>query len=234
MIVADNPAAQFPLLEQLGSDSFHSDPSDAFQSIHSDPGPGLYRHPLGEGLVLARYASLVEAMKHPLMQAQNRSDRVSGPSRGGAMASMFNAHPVFMNEPQHRPVRMAATTAIGTGRADWMREQITEIATELLEVMWQRGGGDLIGDLAFALSSRFYARLLALGEEDAGPLRRYALALARPLEFAPMEDALADADAAAGEVMAMAREARKRSGTAGETYALVQTALDEVTERGLH
>lgn len=201
-----------PVTPLFGSDDFHRRPYAAYEQFHRDGAPRLYRHPYGPELVLVGYDDLQTVLKHPSMQAQNRGDRSSGPSPSGDLARLFDAHPVFMNEPRHRPVRLAATSAIGVGRSDWLSAQIDDIVEDLTADLKSQGGGDLVPDFAFALSSRVWCRITGISESEAAVVQDCARKIAIALEFQPAADDLALADGAAATLISLMHEQQKGPG----------------------
>jgi pimeloyl-[acyl-carrier protein] synthase len=214
-------------LNALGTTAFHNDPAPFFAQMHSPGAPSLYKHPSGDGLVLTAYRELQNTLKHPLMQAQNRTARASGPNSGGAMARMFDSHPVFMNEPRHRPVRLAATAAIGLERKDWMHEHIQRISSDLIANLKKQGGGDLVSEFAFALSSRMWCRILGLPESEAHHLLNVARKLALPLQFAASEHDLQLANEGAAALIELLAASARKDEPHNQTLSLVRRSLEE-------
>ena len=118
--------AAFPVLEALRDPRFAADPGPAFAAAHAEGGLGVFRHPYGGGLVVTGYDALARLSRHPDAQAQDRAARVSGPSQAGALARLFDNHPVFMNEPAHKPAHQAAYRAVGWRGPD----QIADLAED--------------------------------------------------------------------------------------------------------
>ncbi|MEO1081714.1 MAG: cytochrome P450 [Pseudomonadota bacterium] len=221
---------ELTVIPHLGSAEFHREPGPALGELHSAGCPRLYRHPYGPELVLVGYDDLQSVLKHPNMQAQNREDRSSGPAVAGKLAALFNAHPVFMDEPRHRPVRMAATAAVGLARSDWFAIQIDEVATELAAELRQAGGGDLVRDFAFALSSRIWCRIVGVPETHAPTVRDCAQRIAIALEFLPDPDDLALADKAASTIVELLLEERRGNGSTSTSEELVREQLTKAPD----
>lgn len=214
-------------LDALGSEAFQNDPGPFIAKLHAPGAPVLYQHPSGDGVVLTAYQELQNVLKHPSMQAQNRNTRATGPDAKGSLSRMFDAHPVFMNEPRHGPVRLAATAAIGLSRADWMRRQIEEIASEVIANLKKQGGGDLVGEFAFAISSRMWGRILGLPDSATKTLLGVARNLALPMKFAPTAQDLRLANEAAVALKELLADTKSMTASGNLTMSLVQGSLQE-------
>jgi len=124
-------------------------------------------------------------MRHPDFQAQDRSLRKTGPSADGALSRLFDNHPVFMNEPVHRPTHQAAFRALAIHSPDALLSHCTQFAHEILDTLIEKQEVDLTNDYAFALSSRTWAWMLGAPLQDAGQLLAWANAIGALLAFSP-------------------------------------------------
>jgi len=185
MLGLDPP--DLPIFDAFANPSLMHDPAPIFAAAHRCPGPGIFRNPNGEGLIATGYDTLSKLMRNPALQAQNRNARKSGPAIGGALAGLFDNHPVFMNEPMHKPVRQAAFRAVGRSGAEKIRSRIRTLAQECLEPILDRRHGDLAADYAFKISSRFWTDYLGLERCNADYLLQWTNSIGALMAFQPTE-----------------------------------------------
>ena len=177
-----------------------SDPTPIFNEMHQLAGPGVFRDPDEGGLVVTRYRTLKWISGHAAFQAQDRTSRVSGPSKSGSLKSLFDNHPVFMNEPVHMPVHRAAYRAIAWPGIPTIESHIRSLATEILDSLLEKKEVDLVADYSFAISSRYWANILELPHSVAVSLRDWAQDISVVLAFGSTDDHRERADAAARDI----------------------------------
>ena len=172
-----------PLLAELGEAEFGDDPTAAYRVAHAQPGPGIFRMPNSDGIVVTAHGTLAALMAHPDLGAQNRSVRRSGAGPSGALARLDDNSPFFMDEPVHTPMAAAVYQPMSPARQDVLAESITEIANTAMDTLLKRGAGDLVADFAMVIAALFWTRFLGLSTEHMPMLRDCSATVVPMLQF---------------------------------------------------
>ena len=175
--------------------------NQAFKEAFAHSKLGLFRHPFGDGIVVIRYALLEKLSRHPLMQSQNRSTRGAGPDKEGALAKLFEHHPVFHDEPGHRTTRQAAFQAVGWRGTDEIEATAEHIARGLVGGFSSGECIDLVEDYAYPLFAQLWVTMLGLPKSGAVDLRGWAEEIQKPLRFQPTEKMLVEANQGAQNIL---------------------------------
>ncbi len=180
---AVNPSEHLPVFHELGLNGFGVDPSVAYRAAHAHPGPGIFRMPDGDGLVVTGYEALVNLMRQSALGAQNRSARRSGAGAHGPLARLDDNSPFFMDEPVHAPMAAAVYQPMSPARKDYLAETISEIAYSAMEDLLRQEGGDLVHDYAMVIAATFWTRFLGLPDEYTATLRDCSASVVPMLQF---------------------------------------------------
>ena len=206
-----------PVLEGLDSHEFMADPSARFAEIHAADGPGAWQNAIESGLVLTGFDMLKTVAKHPVFQAQNRSGRLLGPGEGGSLQSLFDHHPVFMNEPEHMPVHRIAYQAVASTGAKSLTEKAHECCEALLDDLLVRDSFDLVADYCLPVAASIWSGLLGVPHKDSMALANQARSIGRMLAFnvtdADREQASQDAQQIWDRVLNASPEGAARTST---------------------
>ncbi|MGQ0715845.1 MAG: cytochrome P450 [Pseudonocardiales bacterium] len=168
----------------------------------ADPYP-LYRELLAAGSVHrggpdgAWYAFGYEACRRVLADRGCGCRTPAGhqpPTAGRLQASM-----VMHDPPEHARLRRAISWAFTPAEIQPLRNRIVTLTDRALDAMADKGGGDVIAELAYPLPAAVIGELLGLSPEDAEQFQALAaLSVAAPRtgdEASLVEQAARDADA---------------------------------------
>ncbi|HJZ30061.1 MAG TPA: cytochrome P450 [Hyphomicrobiaceae bacterium] len=141
----------------------------------------VHRLPDG-GYFLSRYADCVAVYKNVALYSSDKQ-REFRPKYGDSL--LYEHHTtslVFNDPPLHTRVRRIIAGAFTPRAIAAMEAPIIALVDRLLDGLAQRGGGDLIGDLAAAVPVEVIGNLLAVPRQERGPLRDWSLAILGALE----------------------------------------------------
>ena len=222
---------ELPILSELAGDEFGDDPAVAYHAAHSQSGPGIFRMPNDDGVVVTAYDTLSALMVHPDLGAQNRRVRRSGAGEWGALASLDSNSPFFMDDPLHTPMAAAVYRPMSPARQNILVKTITEIAHEAMDRLLERRAGDLVGDYARVIAEVFWVRFLGLPMEQTPVLRECSAAVVPMLQF---QCTSAQIDAANESAMTLMRCLNQHyqtiKGCPGETFLHLLTSAVEICE----
>ena len=114
-----------------------------------------------------------------------------------AIAGRLQASMVMHDPPEHARLRRAISWAFTPAEVQPLRDRIVTLTDQALDAMADKGGGDVIAELAYPLPAAVIGELLGLSPEDAEQFQALAaLSVARAGEQASLaEQAARDADA---------------------------------------
>ncbi|MFB7109512.1 cytochrome P450 [Streptomyces sp. NPDC056291] len=99
---------------------------------------------------------------------------------------------IRLDDPEHRRLRSLATRPFGPphspGRIDAMRDKITRITEELIEMLRSRTRVDVVDDFAYPLPVTVICRLLGVPREDEPEFREWSAAIIESVDIRPGED----------------------------------------------
>lgn len=196
--VMGDAVRELPSLVELADERFAVDPSFAYRAAHLHPGPGIFRTPTGDGLIITAYRTLMDLMKHPALEAQHRQERRAGAGAEGALAKMDAHSPFFMNEPEHTPIAIAVYQPMSPARSRPLTELITAIAERAVDDMLDRNDVvDLRRDYAHVIARDSWVQFLGLPEEAGSLIAECSAAVVPMLKFESTTDEIAAANRAA-------------------------------------
>jgi len=211
-----------PAFNAFRDPNFMPAPHLALSAAYEAEGDGVYRHPFDDAVVATRYVMLEQISRHPAVQAQNRGARGGGPSSGGALARLFDAHPVFNNTPIHKTLHQAAFRTVSPRPPQEISKIASDRALELLSAANERQNFDLVSQFAAEIAVSVWAALIGLTENVEKPMGDAARAIGASLQFQPAPDDLTLADAGAqplGEIIPAAAPGIEQSQAASAINA---------------
>ena len=141
------------------------------------------RHMPDGSWFLTRYADLVAVYRDA--QSFSSDKKVEFAPKYGAGSPLFAHHTtslVFNDPPLHTRVRKLIMGALTRRAISDMESGLVALVDRLLDAIEAKGGGDLIGDFAFAIPIEIIGNLLGVPQADRGPLRGWSLAILGALE----------------------------------------------------
>ena len=190
-----------PVLTALTEPRFGVDPGHAYRVAHALPGPGIFRMPNGDGVVITAHETLADLMTHPHLGAQNRATRQTGAGPVGALARVDDNSPFFINEPAHAPLAAAVYQPLSPARHDWMTEQVKGVAEAALDELLEQKHADLVRDYALAIATAVWRQILGLPKEADDLLVRCSAAVRPMLQFETSSAAIESANQTAAELL---------------------------------
>ena len=233
-IVAYAELSDLPVLTALADDTFSTEPARAFADAHAQPGPGIFRSPFDDGLVVTRHQTLADMMVMPAMGAQNRSTRKEGLGTEGIATRMLDNTPFFLDEPLHAPVAQAVYRPMGPSRIRWIADMVRATAEVLVDDLFARETVDLRRDYTLPIAARFWARLLGLSDEAAEQLRAWSTFLAGALQFVPTAETRAALESNVEALWTFLREHQRTLDETGSTlFHLLRADFDKIDVQGV-
>lgn len=187
-----------PVLSELADVRFAADPSFAYRAAHASPGPGIFRMPNGDGLIITGHKALSELKGHPSLGAQNRAQRRAGSGGAGALARVDLNSPFFMNEPVHAPIALATFRPMSPARSHDLSVVLRDIAVDAIaQIIETQQTIDLASDYAFVIARDFWVRFLGLPDAAAAEIAKCSAAIVPMLQFVTSAEEVAAANEAA-------------------------------------
>ncbi|MEU8249820.1 cytochrome P450 [Nonomuraea sp. NPDC048916] len=141
-------------------------------------------------------------------------------------AGMLDVEP-----PVHTRLRRLVSKAFTPRMVESLRPRVRDIAGGLVDTFVEKGGGDLIAEVAEPLPVTVIAEMLGIPEADRHLLRPWSADICGMYELNPSPEAqhtaVRAADEFAGYLKALARE---RSARPGDDLISALAAIDELTE----
>ncbi|MET8980758.1 cytochrome P450 [Streptomyces sp. NPDC004539] len=111
-----------------------------------------------------------------------------------------------LEPPDHTRIRRLVSKAFTPRTVERLKPYVTKLAGELVDQLVERGGGDLLADVAEPLPVAVIAEMLGIPEADRAPLRPWSAAICGMYELNPSEDTATEAVRASVEFSAYLRE----------------------------
>ncbi|MEV4218871.1 cytochrome P450 [Nonomuraea sp. NPDC049725] len=141
-------------------------------------------------------------------------------------AGMLDVEP-----PVHTRLRRLVSKAFTPRMVESLRPRVRAIAEGLVDAYVERGGGDLIAEVAEPLPVTVIAEMLGIPDADRHLLRPWSADICGMYELNPSEQAQHTAVRAASEFAAYLKElARGRKERPGDDLISALAAIDELTE----
>lgn len=180
----------------LATPEGRSDPYPHYRTLRAHA--PVHRSPVANGWLLSRYDDCHAVLRDPRFlrgYAESMDYRSSDwrhrPALAAGERSMLN-----MDGPEHMRLRKLVVRSFTPRTVERLRPRIEQFVDELLDLLAQKGGGDLMSELAFPLPVRVIGELLGVPEEDQPPFRQRIQALTAIFEVSATRDMLDDADVA--------------------------------------
>ncbi len=158
----------------------------------------VHRSAVAQGWLLTRYEDCNAVLRDPRMvrgYVASMDIRIPDwrerPALAGGERSILN-----LDGPEHTRLRKLVVRAFTPRTVAQLRPRMEAFIDELLDALAQKGGGDLMAELAFPLPVRVIGELLGIPEEDLPPFRRRIQALTAIFEVTATPDMLGAADTA--------------------------------------
>ena len=210
---------------------FTDDPYPHYRELRE--GDPVHQSPLGIW-ALFRYDDVLRFLRDHELSAEEHNARptaldelakaVLGERAERGSQAMLNRDP-----PDHTRLRRLVSKAFTPRMIDSLRPRVQQLVDEALDRAVQRGGMDLIADLAFPLPFTVISEMLGMPEIEHDRLRRWSGALVRTLEpIADVEQlqAIADASDAMRDFLGDAIAGKRRS-PAGDLLSALIAAEDQ-------
>ncbi|MFJ3798385.1 cytochrome P450 [Streptomyces sp. NPDC090088] len=104
-----------------------------------------------------------------------------------------------LEPPDHTRIRRLVSKAFTPRTVERLRPYVTRLAGELVDELVEKGGGDLLTDVAEPLPVAVIAEMLGIPEADRAPLRPWSAEICGMYELNPSEDTAARAVRASTE-----------------------------------
>jgi cytochrome P450 len=132
--------------------------------------------------------------------------------------------------PDHTRLRRLVSKAFTPRRVEDLRERIHELAEELVRGLVEKGGGDLIADVAEPLPVTVIAEMLGIPDGDRHLLRPWSAGICGMYELDPPEETQRAAVRAAEEFSSYLRDLARSTGDRGDDLISALAAVDGLTE----
>ncbi|GAQ56552.1 cytochrome P450 [Streptomyces acidiscabies] len=134
-----------------------------------------------------------------------------------------------LEPPDHTRIRRLVSKAFTPRTVEQLKPYVTKLAGELAEQLVERGGGDLLTDVAEPLPVAVIAEMLGIPESDRAPLRPWSAAICGMYELNPSEETAAEAVRASVEFSDYLREliAERRNSPGDDLMSGLIAAHDE-------
>jgi cytochrome P450 len=141
-------------------------------------------------------------------------------------AGMLDVEP-----PDHTRLRRLVSKAFTPRRVEGLRARVRELATELARGLAERGGGDLLAEVAEPLPVTVIAEMLGIPAADQPLLRPWSAQICGMYELDPPDETQRTAVRASVEFSEYLRDlARTRRAAPGEDLISALTAVEGLTE----
>ena len=115
------------------------------------------------------------------------------PEEAGPVLQVLSRVLLFMDGDEHSRIRRLVNKAFTPRAVERLRQRVDEVANELLDVMVEKGGGELIDDFAFPMPVTVIADMLGVPASDQPEFRVQIPKLTPLLEMGTAADAMSTA-----------------------------------------
>jgi cytochrome P450 len=145
--------------------------------------------------------------------------------------NLIRAGMLDVEPPDHTRLRRLVSKAFTPRRVEGLRGRIRELAERLVAGLVERGGGDLLAEVAEPLPVTVIAEMLGIPESDRPLLRPWSAQICGMYELDPPDEVQRTAVRASVEFSGYLRElARARRAAPGDDLISALTAVDGLTE----
>jgi cytochrome P450 len=211
---------------------FFDDPYRQYAALREhDP---VHRSPL-EVCALFRYDDIVRVLRDPSLSVQ--VDNATPTARMQMFAEQAptearerGAHAILnIDPPDHTRLRRLVSKAFTPKMVEGLRPRIQQLVDDALDAMAARGGGDVVGDLAFPLPFTVISEMLGMPDGNRDEVRGWSHTLTKTLDPILTPEEVAAALAAANNMQAHVQDmlAWKRAHAADDLLTGLLAAEDE-------
>jgi cytochrome P450 len=218
------------------SPEFVADPYPVFAELRRDR-PVCYDEPTGQWVV-SRYRDVNALLRDRRLGRSYlhiaTHEEFGRPPEPEFLAPFWHLIRVGMLDvepPDHTRLRRLVSKAFTPRRVGGMRGRVRELAEGLVRGLVDKGGGDLIAEVAEPLPVTVIAEMLGVPESDRHLLRPWSADICGMYELNPSEEAQRTAVRAAEEFSAYLRGlARRAAAEGGDDLIAALAAVDGLTE----
>ncbi len=159
--------------------AFYEDPYPTYQALRESA--PVYRLPDG-GLFLTRHADVQAAYRNPAVFSSDKQVEFGAKYGPSPLGEHHTTSLIFNDPPRHTRVRRLIMGALTARAIAAMEPGLERLVDGLLDRAAARGTIDLVDDFAAAIPIEVIGNLLAVPQEERGPLRAWSLAILGALE----------------------------------------------------
>ncbi|MEU6535745.1 cytochrome P450 [Streptomyces sp. NPDC047000] len=214
--------------------AFLADPYPAYAELRAR-GRIVYYEPTGQWLVphhadvsaLLRERRLGRTYLHRF--SHEEFGRTAPPPEHEPFHTLNDHGMLDLEPPDHTRIRRLVSKAFTPRTVERLKPYVEEVADGLVTRLVERGGGDLLADVAEPLPVAVIAQMLGVPEADRGLLRPWSAAICGMYELNPTEDTAARAVRASAEFSAYLRDliAARRTAPGDDLVSALIAAHDE-------
>jgi len=212
---------------------FVADPYEAYASLRREQ-PVHYDEPTGQWVVtrhedvnaLLRDRRFGRSYLH--VASHEEFGRPAEPEFLAPFWNLIRAGMLDVEPPDHTRLRRLVSKAFTPRMVEGLRARIRELAEELAQGLVERGGGDLLAEVAEPLPVTVIAEMLGIPERDRPLLRPWSAQICGMYELDPSEDVQRTAVRAAEEFSGYLRDLARR--TRGDDLISALAAVEGLTE----
>ncbi|MEU8106011.1 cytochrome P450 [Nonomuraea muscovyensis] len=215
---------------------FVAHPYDAYAELRRDA-PVSYFEPTGQWLI-SRYADVNALLRDRRLgraylhtATHEEFGREPEPEFQEPFWRVVRAGMLDVEPPVHTRLRRLVSRAFTPRMVESLRPRVRAIAAGLVDTFVEKGGGDLIAEVAEPLPVTVIADMLGVPEADRPLLRPWSADICGMYELNPSPEAQHTAVRAADEFAGYLRGlARERAARPGEDLISALAQIDELTE----
>jgi cytochrome P450 len=218
------------------SPDFVADPYPAYAELRRDR-PVYFDEPTGQWVV-TRHADVNALLRDRRLgrtylhvASHEEFGRPEEPEFLAPFWRLIRAGMLDVEPPDHTRLRRLVSKAFTPRRVEGLRARVRELATELARGLAERGGGDLLAEVAEPLPVTVIAEMLGIPAADQPLLRPWSAQICGMYELDPPDETQRTAVRASVEFSEYLRDlARTRRAAPGEDLISALTAVEGLTE----
>ena len=218
------------------SPEFVADPYPAYAELRRDR-PVYFDEPTGQWVV-TRHADVNALLRDRRLgrtylhvASHEEFGRPEEPEFLAPFWRLIRAGMLDVEPPDHTRLRRLVSKAFTPRRVEGLRARVRELATELARGLAERGGGDLLAEVAEPLPVTVIAEMLGIPAADQPLLRPWSAQICGMYELDPPDETQRTAVRASVEFSEYLRDlARTRRAAPGEDLISALTAVEGLTE----
>lgn len=176
-------------IEFVSKPELRADPYPFYARLRSiEP---VHHLPIGIWL-LSGYDEVSVALRDPRFSSDERNSSFYDGDEDfakSAFGRLFWGMLLFRDDPDHKRLRDLVQKAFTRRTVEDLRPRIGRLVDDLLRVMVERGGGDLIAEFAYPLPVTVICELLGVPDEAREKFREWAVDFALRFEIQPLRTA---------------------------------------------